>query len=165
MRRAASPTASRYGCGMASAHFRAGVVVVVRHPDLHRVMVFERADSPGSWQLPQGGLKAGETPIEGALRELEEETGLTEAHVEVRAEFPDWIAYQWPDHVVAVKGGVNNRIGQVQKWFLVDIIDPETAPTPDGREFRDWRWVEPSWLIDHVPEWRRDAYQRVLGTL
>lgn len=162
---AASTTASRYGGGMASAHFRAGVVIVVRHPDLHRIMAFERMDSPGSWQLPQGGLKAGEDPVAGAWRELEEETGLAEAHVVARAAFPDWVAYEWPDEVVAAKAGANNRIGQVQKWFLFDVVDAAIEPTPDGHEFRAWQWVEPAWLIAHVPEWRRAAYERVLSTL
>mgnify|MGYP003443239670 CR=1 FL=1 len=48
---------------MASAHFRAGVVIVVRSPDLTHVLAFERADAAGSWQLPQGGLKAGERAV------------------------------------------------------------------------------------------------------
>ena len=60
---------------MAGPHFRAGVVAVVRRDD-GLVMAFERADLPGQWQLPQGGLEAGESPVEAAWRELAEETGL-----------------------------------------------------------------------------------------
>src|SRR5688572_24042746 len=78
-----------------SQHFRAGVVVVVRHPD-GRILAFERSDVAGSWQLPQGGLIDHEEPIEAAWRELMEETGLGEEHVVARAEFPDWVAYEWP---------------------------------------------------------------------
>ena len=33
-------------------------------------------DQPPAWQMPQGGIDAGETPLEAAIRELEEETGL-----------------------------------------------------------------------------------------
>jgi putative (di)nucleoside polyphosphate hydrolase len=150
---------------MASAHFRAGVVIVVRHPDLSRVMVFERVDQPGSWQLPQGGIDAGETPEMAAWRELGEETGLDERHVVSRAEFPDWIAYEWPADVQTRKGGDHHRIGQAQKWFLFDAHTAEVEPVPDGVEFGAWKWVTPAWLLDHVVEWRRDAYARVLGTL
>src|SRR5687767_13981343 len=58
---------------MAGHHFRAGVVAVVRRAD-GRVLAFERADLPGQWQLPQGGLDRGESPEQAAWRELEEET-------------------------------------------------------------------------------------------
>jgi putative (di)nucleoside polyphosphate hydrolase len=150
---------------MASAHFRAGVVIVVRHPDLSRVMAFERVDVPGSWQLPQGGIKAGETPIEAAWRELGEETGLGERDVVARAEFPEWIAYEWPDEVTALSAGTHHRIGQAQKWFLFDAVAADLVPTPDGVEFGAWQWVQPAWLLDHVVDWRRDAYTRVLATL
>lgn len=150
---------------MASAHFRAGVVIVVRSPDLTHVLVFERADAAGSWQLPQGGLKAGEAPIEGAWRELLEETGLGEVDVVARAEFPEWLAYEWPDELKGLKGGLAHRIGQVQRWFLFDALSPDIVPTPDGSEFVAWQWVEPQWLVNHVVEWRRGPYERVLGTL
>ncbi len=156
---------------MASQNFRAGVVVVVRHSHNGRILAFERGDSRGSWQLPQGGLDADEDPIETAWRELEEETGLHAEHVEVCAEFPEWVAYEWPSAVQADErnrhpgraGG--QRRGQVQKWFLFDAKAPDITPTPDGREFVAWRWVDPEWLIEHVVEWRRDAYRKVLTSL
>lgn len=150
---------------MPSAHFRAGVVIVVRHPDRDRILVFERVDSPGSWQLPQGGLHRGEAPIEGAWRELQEETGLGEADVVARAEYPEWVAYEWPEAVRADLGNAGKRLGQVQRWFLFDALDAAIVPTPDGREFGDWRWAAPAEMIAHVPDWRRGAYARVLSTL
>lgn len=150
---------------MASPHFRVGVVIVVRHPDLRRILAFERSGEPGSWQLPQGGLDVGETPEEAAWRELGEETGLGAAEVIARAEFPEWVAYEWPESIRRSKGGPCNRIGQVQRWFLFDALHAEIAPLPDGREFADWRWVDPDWLVAHVPDWRREAYAKVLGSL
>jgi len=150
---------------MGSQHFRAGTVAIVRHPDRRRVLVFERADSPGSWQLPQGGLDVGEEPIEGAWRELHEETGLGPDDVIARAEHPEWTAYEWPPEVIAVRGKGGRRRGQVQRWFLFDARSPDITPVPDGREFVAWRWVEPAWLVDHVVEWRREAYRRVLSSL
>lgn len=150
---------------MGGQHFRAGVVIVVRHPDLRRVLAFERSDAPDSWQLPQGGLDTGEEPIEGAWRELQEETGLTDEHVIARAEYPDWIAYEWPDDVMRVHGKDGKRRGQVQKWFLFDALHADIEPTPDGSEFVAWQWVEPDWLIANVMEMRRSAYARVLGSI
>ncbi len=150
--------------GVASQHFRAGVVIVVRSPDLSHVLAFERADSPGSWQLPQGGLKIGEQPIDGAWRELLEETGLGRDDVVASSEYPEWLAYEWPDDLKDVKAGSANRIGQVQRWFLFDAVSADVEPSPDGSEFVDWKWVTPQWLVGHVLAWRRGPYQRVLGS-
>jgi putative (di)nucleoside polyphosphate hydrolase len=150
---------------VASVFFRAGVVAVVRHPDLQRVLVFERTDARGSWQLPQGGMEFGEYPIEAVWRELMEETGLGPAHVDVIAEFPEWVVYEWPDHLRVSKANRRERLGQAQRWFLFVAVSADVEPVPDGREFCAWQWVEPGWLVDHVPDWRRDAYAKVLGTL
>lgn len=150
---------------MPGQHFRAGVVIVVRHPDGRRVLAFERSDAEGSWQFPQGGLDVGEEPLEGALRELAEETGLDASHVTVAHEHPDWIAYEWPAEIRLVRGKEGRRRGQVQKWFLFDAVADDIEPSPDGSEFVSWSWVDPRWLVDHVPTWRREAYSRVLSSL
>ena len=150
---------------MSGLYFRAGVVIVVRHPDLERVMAFERVDNRGNWQLPQGGMNDGETPVEAAWRELLEETGLGPDHVDVLAEFPDWVAYEWPPELRKSKPTRKDKLGQVQRWFLFHALSDDIVPSPDGTEFVDWKWVTPDWLIDHVPAFRHDAYARVLGTL
>ncbi len=142
---------------VASRHFRAGVVIAVGRED-GRILAFERADVPGQWQLPQGGLERGEGPVDAAWRELSEETGLGPDDVELVGEHPEWVLYEWPDEVV--DGG--NRLGQVHRWFRFRMLDETTEPTPDGREFRAWQWVEPEWLIEQIVPFRRSSYTRVL---
>ncbi|MEJ6721617.1 NUDIX domain-containing protein [uncultured Ilumatobacter sp.] len=145
---------------MGSLHFRAGTVAVVR--DSHgRVLAFERSDRRGQWQLPQGGIDAGESPVEGVWRELREETGLTADEVHLVDEYPEWTAYEWPEGVKQ-RG---QRLGQAQRWFFFQINDDRTAPTADGVEFVDWKWVEVDWLIEQVVDFRLASYQRVLGSL
>ena len=53
---------------VSSQYFRAGVVIVVRHPNGREVLAFEREDIRGSWQLPQGGMHRGEEPLAAAWR-------------------------------------------------------------------------------------------------
>ena len=81
-----------------------------------------------------------------------------------RASYPEWIAYEWPDEVLRERSDGKRR-GQVQKWFLFDALSEDVVPTPDGSEFVAWRWVDAHWLVANVVEWRRTAYERVLGTL
>jgi 8-oxo-dGTP pyrophosphatase MutT (NUDIX family) len=142
---------------MGSLQFRAGTIAVVSN-STGKVLAFERSDLSDQWQLPQGGIDDGETPIEGVWRELEEETGLNSKDVHLVDEYPEWTVYEWPD---GVKRG--SRLGQAQRWFFFEVIDDDVAPTPDGHEFDDWKWVEVDWLIDQVVEFRRASYQRVLG--
>ncbi len=160
---------------MATQSFRAGVVMIVRRED-GAVFVCERADAPGSWQLPQGGVDPGEQPIDAAWRELGEETGLTNEDVRLVSELPDWIAYEWPTGLrpATRKFGESVR-GQVQKWFLFGVIPPadgsddghahHLAPRVDGREFRAWSWMDPHLLVDSVIDWRRDSYRRAFSRL
>jgi putative (di)nucleoside polyphosphate hydrolase len=143
---------------VAGHHFRAGVIAVVRRAD-GDVMAFERADKPGHWQLPQGGLERGESPVEALWRELEEETGLGPADVELIGEPSEWLIAEWPIEVV----GDGARLGQVHRWFELLVRDEAVEPRPDGREFRAWKWVAPAWLVDNVVEFKRPAYRQVLG--
>jgi putative (di)nucleoside polyphosphate hydrolase len=143
---------------MASLHFRAGTVAVVRN-STGRVLAFERSDSKGQWQLPQGGIDVGEDVLQSAWRELEEETGLTTNEVRLVDEFPEWTVYELPDGVK--QGG--NRLGQAHRWFFFQINDDNIEPKPDGVEFVDWKWVQTDWLIDQVVDFRKASYQRVLG--
>jgi len=143
--------------GVPGHSFRAGVVAVVRRAD-GDVMAFERADAPGQWQLPQGGLHRGESPLDAVWRELGEETGLGPDDVELVGEHDDWLVTSWPVEVV----GDGGRLGQVQRWFTFVVRTDGTEPTPDGREFQAWRWVTPAWLVDNVVAFKRAGYERVL---
>jgi putative (di)nucleoside polyphosphate hydrolase len=142
---------------MAKPHFRAGVVTAVRRAD-GQVLAFERNDITGEWQLPQGGIESGESPTDAAWRELREETGLGDADVRLVGEHPTWTVYVWPRSMRD-----SDRLGQAHRWFFFEPVGDDITPEPDGKEFSDWRWMEPGELIESVVDFRKGPYRQVLG--
>ena len=52
-------------------------VLVVLHDGNGNILLIERADRAGFWQSVTGSIEAGETLSQTALREVQEETGIT----------------------------------------------------------------------------------------
>jgi len=68
--------------------FRANVGIVLMRDD-GRVFLGGRSGGRG-WQFPQGGIQRSEPFHDALYRELEEETGLTPADVELVGETQGW---------------------------------------------------------------------------
>ena len=68
---------------------RGSVAALPVHEDGRVVLVQQWRHPIGTlmWELPAGLMNAGESPAEGAARELEEETGLKAARIEPIADF------------------------------------------------------------------------------
>ena len=82
------------------------------------VFVGQRLDrNSDAWQMPQGGVEKGEDPAEAALRELEEETGISRDLVEIEAQTDNWLPYELP-HDLVPKLWKGRYRGQEQMWFL-----------------------------------------------
>jgi putative (di)nucleoside polyphosphate hydrolase len=143
--------------------WRRGVGVMLANP-AGRVFVGERLDAPGAWQMPQGGIDAGETPRQAALRELEEETGVSPGLVTVEAETAGWVRYELPAELVG-KVWKGRYRGQEQKWFLLRFAgrDDQVRLDLDHAEFARWRWADPAELVDGIVPFKRDLYVQVLA--
>ena len=80
----------------------------------------------GEWTLPGGGLDFGETPIEGALRELREETGLL-GEITGIADVLSWSG-RWRHP----RDGVDEAYHGVQVVYRMSIIGGELTSEVDG---------------------------------
>ena len=127
-----------------------------------RVFVAERIDTPGAWQMPQGGIDAGEAPVAAARRELAEETGID--RVTILAQSAGWLSYDLP---ADLRGRVwqGRYIGQAQKWFAMRFDGADADIRIDGAhaEFGAWRWVAPERLPALIVDFKRPLYEAVLA--
>ena len=118
------------------------------------------------WQFPQGGMRRQETPEAAMYRELQEEVGLDQHHVEVIGRTRDWLHYDLPE---AMRGrGSRNFKGQKQIWFLLRFLGRESdvrLNCGEKPEFDDWRWVEYWSTLEQIIEFKRDVYRRALREL
>ncbi len=117
------------------------------------------------WQMPQGGIDEGEDPYPAALRELAEETNVT--NVTLLAEASDWFSYDLPEEI-AKEAWKGRYIGQTQKWFALRFTGDDSEInilTPAGghkAEFDQWKWVAMADLPAMIIPFKRPVYERVV---
>ncbi len=130
-----------------------------------KVFVGQRLDTTlEAWQMPQGGIDPGEQPLETALRELGEETGIRPEHVSLIAEAPQEFRYDLPPELIG-KVWKGRYRGQVQRWFLFRFVGSDNDIRIDTQhpEFRAWKWADPADLPTIIVPFKRTLYREVLG--
>ena len=145
--------------------YRPNVAIVLVNP---RNQVFwGKRIKEHAWQFPQGGIKEGETPEQAMYRELEEETGLKPAHVEILGRTSDWLHYHVPTHWVKREWRGTYK-GQKQIWFLLRLTgrDTDVSLRASGHpEFDAWRWHD-YWIpLETVIDFKREVYRQALEQL
>ena len=140
----------------------AGVMLLNRD---RKVFVGQRIDSTlEAWQMPQGGLDEDEDVVEGALRELTEETGIDRDLVEIVARCPLELTYDLPDELIG-KLWKGRWRGQRQTWFLANFLgrDEDVNIETADPEFRAWKWADPAELPAMIVPFKRKLYEQVLN--
>jgi putative (di)nucleoside polyphosphate hydrolase len=134
---------------------------------LGKVLCAERRDTPGSWQMPQGGVKSEEPLLEAALRELKEEIGTDNA--ELIGYISEKLSYDFPDYLQYRNGLFRGKYrGQSQIWLalLFTGSDADIKLTNEYEqempEFINWRWVELEQAPKLIVAFKRQVYERVV---
>ena len=139
-----------------------GIVLVARDG---RVWLGRRAGTPPplNWQFPQGGIDAGETELDAALRELKEETGVSSVRLLGRTQ--DWLGYEFPPDHQGSKAGKGWK-GQKQVWFAMGFEGQDAEVDISGHdgqvEFDGWRWAELDEALGSVIDFKREVYRQVI---
>ncbi len=96
---------------------------------LHSAMV---RNPDAAWEFPKGSLEEGESEVEAALRELREETCITQ--VELLPDFRDEVHYQYRRAGRPIEKTVVFFTGEVSDWSPVPPAPPTREHGPHPRE-------------------------------
>lgn len=121
--------------------FTVGAVVLVRDADAPppgRLLLIRQPPGRG-WGLPAGLLSRGETPLQAAVRELAEESGLQLHPQQLRAAAPNALVHhrgRWVDMVFEADVSASAATLSVDgaevleaAWHPLDTLPPLTGPT------------------------------------
>ena len=109
-------------------HFTTGIAVFRNGKLLVARRSGDDEDLAGEWELPGGGMDAGETVLDGAVRELFEETGLKVSKVISTFEGFDYTtpkkpkARQFNFRVLVKPGNIQLSEHDAYQWITVDDV-------------------------------------------
>lgn len=145
--------------------FRLNVGIIICNAE-GKVFWAKRAGQ-NAWQFPQGGIHPWETPEEALFRELFEEVGLCQDHVQIIGCTKRWLYYRLPRYLIRR----NKRplcIGQKQLWYSLHLVGNEHHVRLDQSEkpeFDHWRWVNYWHPLQEVVFFKRKVYAKALAEL
>lgn len=146
---------------ISSLPYRACVGIALFNRD-GRVFMGERIDTPGAWQMPQGGIDDGEDAARAALRELAEEVGTDKAEIlEIAAEK---LRYDLPPYLQGKLWNGKFR-GQEQVWVAARFTGTDADINLNAHqpaEFQAWQWSRLQDIPDLIVPFKRATYEKVI---
>ena len=145
--------------------YRPNVGIILCNGEGH--LLWARRIGQDAWQFPQGGIQSHESPEQALFRELREEIGLEDQHVEILGCTSDWLRYDLPKRFIR-QGSQPVCIGQKQIWYLLRMLGSDSDVRLDvgeKPEFDGWRWVDYWYPIDQVVSFKQDVYRSALEEL
>lgn len=136
-------------------------------PEGRKVLIVEREDDPGHWQLPQGGTD-GEPLEKAGAREMSEE--LNTDKFLMKATFKNLHRYLFPPVSEQSPLSLSRRFifdykGQKQGLFVAEFTGRDEDIKINFWDHRNWRWVDIDNLVDSIHPNRRAAAQIFLDKL
>ena len=129
-----------------------------------KVFIAERRSHPGAWQMPQGGIDAGEDPLEATFREVYEETGMAKQSLKLLAKASQSYRYEFPKHDTKIPY-INNYRGQEQIWFALCFHGSDSEICfdilPHEVEFTNWRWAEYYEIPELAVPFKKEVYRQI----
>jgi putative (di)nucleoside polyphosphate hydrolase len=135
---------------VAPAYVPVGTQLRQRRGGVVGVRAQRRADFPGEWQLPQGGIDVDEMPRRRRLARARRGDRSRTDDVELVDEHPDWTAYEFPDR--PVRGQRSARSGQ--RWYVFRVTDDDVSPNPTASSSSTGDGSS-GLAVEHVVEFRR----------
>ncbi|ECL3694309.1 RNA pyrophosphohydrolase [Campylobacter jejuni] len=136
----------------------AAIVLSSSYPFECKIFIAKRSDMDNIWQFPQGGIDKGESVKNALFRELKEEIGTDE--VEIIAEYPEWLGYDFPSKIVKKMYPYD---GQIQKYFLVRLKHGATININTKHpEFDDYQFVSVKQIFEMINHFKKNIYVKVI---
>ena len=132
----------------------AGVIVFNRSDTGCRfLLLLSRLTKRPLWEFPKGGVDAGETLAEAALRELQEETGLAAEDIRL---IPDW-EHREEYRFTSGKGDGRTLVRKEVTYFLAESMSTEVRLS--AHEASQFAWLS---LDDAVRKLKYKARREML---
>ena len=131
--------------------------------DHYKIFIVERADDPGHWQLPQGGLD-GLSLKQAGLKELREETNNNK--FSFKNQYPDLHKYKFPIDSPKHRGAIYMKRtgykGQKQGLIIVEFIGEDKDIKINYWDHAAWKWADPDNIMGIIHKHRQKAMRKYL---
>ncbi|MBI4262192.1 NUDIX domain-containing protein [Candidatus Uhrbacteria bacterium] len=140
---------------MAEPRFRPNVAGILLNKNGAVLLIRRKMARDEHWQLPQGGIDAGETLEQAIRRECREEVGTD--NFTVLKVLPDFHRYEWP------KGHPRYGYdGQSQTIFILQFQGTDAEIKIDEDEASGWKWYSKDDAIKTIYYRRRPSFERAV---
>ena len=152
---------------MTDVYRRAASILVLRPVEVckpggvcetvYQILLLHKPRKKDAWQLPQGGVEAGEDVTQAALRELQEEAGLSGCRVIGTSER----VYQYDFPASYRRFRPDNVKGQ-HISFIFALAPKDAVVTVDNKEVDGSVWID----LSQVPQYvKRGEYVEIVNGL